>query len=168
MTITNKGLIAAGLMSLLLLSTTALRANQDTGPIQLTSMAEVENISMDEAGKQTVKRVPASKVVPGKDVIYTLVFENTGTLPGNDIVIQNPIPEHTVYKVGTAGGDDTRISYSVDGGKNFASADTLTVTEADGSTRQATASDYTTIRWEYIKPLPPGEKSSVEFRVVLR
>ena len=168
MTITNKGLIAAVITGLMLLSVSVAHANQEPGPIQLTSMAEVESVTTDEAGKQTVKRVPASKVVPGKDVIYTLVFENTGTLPGNDIVIQNPIPEHTVYKVGTAGGDDTRVSYSVDGGKNFASADALTVTEADGSTRQATASDYTTIRWEYIKPLPPGEKSSVEFRVVLR
>jgi uncharacterized repeat protein (TIGR01451 family) len=168
MTITNKGMIVAGLISLLLLSTTAARASQDTGPIQLTSMAEVENVTTDESGKQTVKRVPASKVVPGKDVIYTLVFENTGTLPGNDIVIQNPIPEHTVYKADTAGGTDTEISYSVDGGNNFASADALTVSGADGSTRQATASDYTTIRWKYTRPLPPGEKSSVEFRVVLR
>ena len=168
MTITNKGLIAAIITGLMLLSVSVARANQEPGPIQLTSMAEVESVSTDEAGKQTVKRVPASKVVPGKDVIYTLVFENTGTLPGNDIVIQNPIPEHTVYKADTAGGTDTEISYSVDGGNNFASADALTVSGADGSTRQATASDYTTIRWKYTRPLPPGEKSSVEFRVVLR
>lgn len=168
MTITNKAMIAAGLMSLLLLSTTAARASQDAGPIQLTSLAEIESVITDESGKQTVKRIPAKKVVPGKDVIYTLVFENTGTLPGNDIVIQNPIPEHTVYKVDSASGSDTRVSYSVDGGKSFASAEALTVKQPDGSTRQATAADYTTIRWEYIKPLPPGEKSSVEFRVVLR
>mgnify|MGYP001553114910 FL=1 len=168
MTITKKGMIAAGLTALLLLSTTAARASQDPGPIQLTSMAEVESVTTDESGKQTVKRIPATKVVPGKDVIYTLVFENTGTLPGNDIVIQNPIPEHTVYKVDTAAGSDTKISYSVDGGKHFASADALMVTEANGSTRQATAADYTTIRFEYTRPLPPGEKSSVEFRVVLR
>ena len=161
-------IIAAVLTGLMLLSASVARASQEPGPIQLTSIAEVEVVTTDAAGKQTVKRVPATKVVPGKDVIYTLVFENTGTLPGNDIVIQNPIPEHTVYKVDTAAGSDTEISYSVDGGNHFASADALTVTEADGSTRQAMAADYTTIRFEYTRPLPPGEKSSVEFRVVLR
>ena len=160
--------IVSILMSLLLLASTATYALQDAGPVQLTSHAEVEVIETDASGKPHIKRVPASEVVPGKDVIYTLSFENIGTEPGNDIVIQNPIPEHTVYKTDTASGKDTRISFSVDGGQHFSPAELLTVTEADGSTRIAKASEYTTIRWQYTKPLQPGKQASVEFRVVLQ
>jgi uncharacterized repeat protein (TIGR01451 family) len=155
------------LMSLLLASP-ASYALQDTGPVELTSHAEVEVIATDASGKQSIKRVAAAEVVPGKDVIYTLTFENVGSEPGKDIVIQNPVPEHTVYRADSAAGKDTRISFSVDGGRTFSTAELLTVTEADGSTRIAKSSEYTTVRWQYTKPLPPGNKSSVEFRVVLQ
>ena len=168
MNITNPKAITSILMSVLLLVNQAASAVQESGPIQLTSNAEVEIIKTDANGKQSIKRELATEVVPGKDVIYTLTFRNVGTTSGNDIVINNPIPEHTVYKSGSASGTDTRISFSVDGGQNFAPPEQLTVTGANGNTRTAKASDYTTIRWQYTKPLQPGNKSSVEFRVVLQ
>lgn len=164
----NTKAIVSTLISILLLASAAANATADAGPVQLTSIAEVEVITTDADGKQSIKRVAAAEVIPGKDVIYTLTFENVGSETGNDIVIQNPIPEHTVYKADSAAGEDTRISFSVDGGEHFAAAELLTVTEADGSTRIAKASEYTTIRWQYTKPLQPGHQSSVEFRVVLQ
>ena len=168
MSIKNPKTIVSILTGVLLLANQAAFAGQESGPIQLTSYAEVEVIKTDASGKQSIKRELAAEVVPGKDVIYTLSFENVGSNPGSDIVINNPIPGHTVYKPGTASGTDTRISFSIDGGQNFAPPEQLTVTEADGSTRVAKASEYTTIRWQYLKPLQPGDKSSVEFRVVLQ
>ena len=168
MSIKNPKAIASILMSVLLLANQAALAAKETGPILLTSNAEVEVIKTDATGKQSIKRELATEVVPGKDVIYTLTFENVGTNFGNDIVINNPIPEHTVYKTGSASGTDTQISFSVDGGQSYASPEQLTVTGADGNTRTAKASEYTTIRWQYTKPLQPGTKSSVEFRVVLK
>jgi uncharacterized repeat protein (TIGR01451 family) len=168
MNIINLKAITSILMSVLLLANQAASAMQESGPIQLTSNAEVEIIKTDANGKQSIKRELATEVVPGKDVIYTLTFKNVGTSSGNDIVINNPIPEHTIYKTGSAAGPDTRISFSVDGGQNFAPPEQLTVTGADGNTRTAKAVDYTTIRWQYTKPLQPGKKSSVEFRVVLQ
>ncbi|MEN8205384.1 MAG: hypothetical protein ABFS24_05145 [Pseudomonadota bacterium] len=160
--------IASILMSILLLANQTAYAVQEAGPIQLTSQAEVEVIEPEASGEQTVRRVPATMAVPGKDVIYTLTFENVGSESGKDIIINNPIPEHTVYKTDSASGTDTRISFSVDGGQSFAPPEQLTVTGADGNTRTAKASEYTTIRWKYTKPLQPGKKSSVEFRVVLQ
>jgi len=168
MNVKYPGVITSILVSALLLANQAALAAQESGPILLTSNAEVEVIKTDVTGKQSIKRELATEVVPGKDVIYTLTFENVGSISGKDIVINNPIPEHTVYKTGSASGTDTRISFSVDGGQNFALPEQLTVTEADGNTRTAKASEYTTIRWEYTKPLLPGKKSSVEFRVVLQ
>jgi len=154
--------------SVLLLTSTHVYANQKDTPIQLTSRAEVELMETNSLGEPGIKRVPATRVIPGKDVIYTLTIENVGTEPGDAVVIQNPVPEHTRYKPDTASGNNTRISFSIDGGQNFASPGQLTVTEPDGSTRLATASEYTTIRWQYQKPLQPGAKTSVEFRVVLQ
>ena len=164
----NPKAIASIFMGVLLLANQTASAMQQSGPILLTSNAEVEIINTDATGKQSIKRVLATEVVPGKDVIYTLTFENVGTNSGNDIVINNPIPERTVYKTGSALGTDTHISFSVDGGQSFASPEQLTVTGADGNARTAKASEYTTIRWQYTKPLQPGKKSSVEFRVVLQ
>jgi len=168
MNIKNPKVTTSILMSVLLLASQTASAVQQSGPIQLTSSAEVEIIKTDTTGKQSIKREHATEVIPGKDVIYTLTFENVGSNSGNDIVINNPIPEHTVYKTGSASGTDTRISFSVDGGQNFASPEQLMVTGADGNTRTAKASEYTTIRWQYTKPLQPGKKSSVEFRVMLQ
>ncbi len=136
--------------------------------IRLTSSALQETVETDDAGNRTVKRVAAKKVVPGDEVIYLIEFENAGTEAADNIVIQNPVPEHTIYKSGSASGANTDISYSVDGGKNFDSPEKLVVTRADGSTGPATADTYTAIRWRYEESLPPGEKSSVEYRVVIR
>ena len=94
---------ASILLGVLLASPSAY-ALQDSAPVQLTSHAEVEVIETDTGDKQHIRRVPAAEVLPGKDVIYTLTFENVGTEPGKDIVIQNPIPEHTVYKTDSASG----------------------------------------------------------------
>jgi uncharacterized repeat protein (TIGR01451 family) len=168
MFIKTSEMIVTILVYVLLLASTSASAMQESGPIQLVSRAEVEVVETDAGGKQHIQRVAATEVIPGEDVIYTLTFENVGTESGSDIVIQNPIPAHTVYRPDSASGRNTRISFSIDGGKSFSPAGLLTVTEADGSERIATASEYTTIRWHYTKPLQPGEKSSVEFRVVLQ
>ena len=44
----------------------------------------------------------------------------------------------------------------------------LVITEADGTTRPAKATDYTAVRWIYTKALQPGKKSSVEYRIVVK
>ena len=160
--------IASILMISLLLAGQAAYGVQDTSPIRLTSHAEIEVTKTDATGNQSIWRQPATRAVPGRDIIYTLTFENIGAKSGDDIVIQNPIPARTVYKTDSASGEDTRISFSVDGGQNFSSPEQLMVTETNGSTRTARASEYTTIRWQYRKPLQPGTKSSVEFRVVMQ
>ncbi len=136
--------------------------------IQLTSVVELEVVSKDEQGNEIVKRIPAEKVTPGSEVIYTTRFKHNGSAPAEDIVISNPIPEHTVYKVNSAAGEETEILYSVDNGQSFHHQDKLAVIEKDGSTRAAQAKDYTDIRWTYRGQLQPGDEGAVEFRVVLK
>ena len=136
--------------------------------IELTSIVELEVITLDEQGKKVVKRVPAEKVTPGSEVIYTTHFKYNGSESAENVVISNPIPEHTIYKIGSASGQDTEILYSVNSGKSFHSADQLRVTSANGEERVAQAQDYTDVRWTYRGQLQPGDEGKVEFRVVLK
>lgn len=136
--------------------------------IELTSIVELEVVTLDEQGNEVVKRVPAEKVTPGSEVIYTTRFKYNGAESAENVVISNPIPEHTVYKQDSASGQDTEIMFSVDDGKTFHTTKQLQVIESDGSKRLAIAKDYTDIRWTYRGQLQPGDEGSVEFRVVLQ
>ena len=152
----------------ILVSLVALANANSSNAIQLTSVVELEVVSKDEQGNEIVKRIPAEKVTPGSEVIYTTRFKHNGSQAAEDIVISNPIPEHTVYKVNSATGKGTDILYSVDNGQSFHHQDKLAVVENDGSTRAAEAKDYTDIRWTYRGQLQPGDEGAVEFRVVLK
>lgn len=139
-----------------------------TDVIQLTSSAELEVVTQDDQGNEIIKRVPAEKVIPGSEVIYTTHFKYNGSQPAENIAISNPIPEHTVYKLGSAAGQNTQILFSANGGESFHAAQQLQVSTQDGSQRSAEASDYTNIRWTYQGQLQPGDEGVVEFRVVLK
>lgn len=156
------------MMVLVLLLPLAAGAQQK-GSIELKSLAEVEVVQTDAAGKKTVSRVDAAtaKVVPGDIVIFTTEYRNIGSRPAENVAITNPVPEHVVYVDKSAGGRGARIDFSVDGGKGYAAAEKLVVTEA-GKKRKAGAQDYTHIRWTLTKPVPPGGKGSVSFKAKIK
>lgn len=142
---------------------------QQKGSIELKSLAEVEVVQTDAAGKKTVSRVDAAtaKVVPGDVVVFTTEYRNIGSKPTESVVITNPVPEHVVYVDKSAVGRGARIDFSVDGGKGYATAGKLVVTEA-GKKRKAGAQDYTHIRWTLTKPVPPGGKGNVSFKAKIK
>ncbi len=145
-----------------------LSSANSTNAIELSSIVELEVVMLDEQGNKVVKRVPAEKVTPGSEVIYTTRFKHNGNQPAADIVITNPIPEHTIYKINSALGENTQTVFSVDGGLSFHTPDQLKVIDANGITRMAEAKDYTDIRWTYQGELQPGDEGEIEFRVVLK
>ncbi len=136
--------------------------------ITLEAAAEIEIEITKDDGTKGVKRVPATKVIPGTEVIYTISYTNVGNQPADNIVITDPIPEHMLYVGGSARGTDTAITYSADGGKTFASANKLKVKNADGSVRLAQSADYTHIRWALNEALKPEHTGQVEFRARLK
>ena len=168
MNIFKNRLYLRALFSLLLLAGFPGNSALAADTITLISMAEQAVVETDAAGNRQVKRVAAKKVVPGDEVIYRIEFENTGAETADNVVIRNPVPEYTLYKAGSANGMGTEVSYSIDGGQHFDSPANLVITEADGTSRPAMAAEYTTIRWRYKKGLQPGEKSSVEYAVVIQ
>ncbi|MGI8738316.1 MAG: hypothetical protein ACR2KU_01290 [Gammaproteobacteria bacterium] len=152
----------------LLLSALVIANVADAANVKLISVAEKEVVTTTADGVDVTEIVPAESVIPGEEVIYTTYYNNTSDRIADKIVITNQVPEHTRYKANSAIGADTAITYSVDGGKSFAAPEELMVTGKNGEQRVARPSEYTHIRWAYEPVLPPGEKGSVQFRVVLR
>ena len=141
---------------------------QEEGSIELKSIAEVEKEDFNAEGQKVVMRVPATKVVPGDEVIYTNFYTNVGTEAASKVVITNPIPEHMLYVQASAKGAGMAITFSIDKGKTYDEPARLMKTQVDGTKRLAVPADYTHIRWVRQKALGPGEKGEVSFRARLQ
>jgi uncharacterized repeat protein (TIGR01451 family) len=146
----------------------AFSQDRAKGFIELRSLAEIETEEFNEEGKKEIRRVPASKVLPGTEVIFTTCYENIGTEAVEHTVITNPVPEHMTYKDDSGRGAGARITFSVDGGKTYDSPDALFIVDADGRTYPALSTNYTHIRWTFEDPLAPGEKGEVSFTAILK
>jgi uncharacterized repeat protein (TIGR01451 family) len=146
----------------------ALTSAQADGDIVVQSIAETEVEVINRAGRKEKKREPVALAIPGSKVIYTTRFTNKGNKPAGNVVINNPIPENTVFVGGSAFGTNTAITYSVNGGKNYDVPNKLKINTPGSTERQAEPRDYTHIRWRYVGELPPGKRGEVGFRVVIK
>jgi len=155
------------LLALAVVILPALAQAQDKGCILLKTEAQVEETTTDAQGKAGKKLVPAEKIVPGSEVIYTVSATNVCDQPAEAVVIDNPVPTHMAYVADTAIGPGTEVTFSIDGGFNYDKPDTLRVANPDGTQRVATAADYTHIRWVMRNALKPGAKAFARFRAVL-
>ncbi len=141
--------------------------NAQPGNIIVQSLAEQEVEVKLPNGKTEKKLQAVAKAVPGSEVIYTTRFTNQGKLPAGNIAITNPVPENTVYAGGSAFGDNTTMTFSLDG-KTFNTPDKLKVKTPDGKERTAVPAEYTAIRWAYKGELPVGKTGDVGFRVKIK
>ncbi|MBT8370439.1 MAG: DUF11 domain-containing protein [Deltaproteobacteria bacterium] len=121
-----------------------------------------------ENGQEVVKRIPAVEVAPGETLIYTLTYTNAGDEAATNVVINDPIPQGAAYILDSASGQDTDISFSIDGGQTFKKPSMLTyeVKLADGTTEKRVASPeaYTHIRWT-IRKVRAGGSGELGFQV---
>ena len=157
---------AALLIAALGSSANALAQAAERGCIELKTVAEVEEAYLDENGNEATRLVPASKVVPGDEVTWTIVANNVCTTPAGDVAITNPVPEHMRYVGNSAFGLGATLAFSLDG-TAFAAPDALLVTEADGSERRARADEYAYIRWVLPQPMGPSESLIVRYRALV-
>jgi len=158
----------ASLLLLLLSAGAAIAAPPSDPPVQVKTEALVEIEFANPQGQKELKRVPLTQAVPGQMVIFVNTVANEGKAPAEDVAVVNPISKQMAYIDGTATGDDVVITYSVDGGKSFGRPGKLEMLGEDGLPRTATGNDYTNIRWQFTRPLPPGAVEQVEFRAVVR
>lgn len=155
------------LLIAVLLTAVHLPAQAAAGQVELKSIAERE-VETVTNGKKEIHRAPVNKAVPGDEIIYTTVFKNLTGKPVGDIVITNPVPNDSLYKADSASGANTVITFSADGGKQYAAPGQLTVKTKDGKTRPALPSDYTHIRWTYKGELGAGKSGEVSFRAFIK
>ena len=138
------------------------------GEIELRNIVEKIEVFVNEDGEEERRLVPATSVVPGDELRYTIFFANVSadvTVDAGSVVITNPIPESTQYVGGSAFGAGTSIEFSVDG-ENWGDPDSLVIVE-DAGERLAEPEDYTHVRWTLEPALEPGDEGSVFFRVKL-
>lgn len=136
------------------------------GCIDLRTVAEVEQRYVDAQGNPAVRRVPAAKVVPGTEVIWTVSARNVCQKAADALTIDSPIPEHMAYVAGSATAARVTVSYSLDG-QRYAGADALTVRESDGTVRAARADEYRVVRFAMNDALGAGQSISAQYRAVV-
>jgi len=147
-------------------ATTALAQTAERGCIELKTVAEVQEAYVDERGNAATRLVPAAKVVPGDEVIWTIVANIICTTAAGDVAITNPVPQHMRYVGSSAFGPGSQIVFSLDG-STFAAPEALVVAEADGSRRAARADEYSAIRWVLPRPMGPSESLMVRYRATV-
>jgi uncharacterized repeat protein (TIGR01451 family) len=157
----KKAIVAAVLLTL-----TASVYAADKACVELKTSAETER-EVVEQGQKVKRLLPAGKVVPGDEVVWTITATNVCQTAADNVVIANPVPEHMTYVAGSATGTGSDIAYSVDG-REFKVAADLTVRGADGSTRAARADEYRAIRWTYKNAFAPGASAFVRYRAVVK
>ena len=145
----------------------AMNAYAEDGAIRFSNNAFKQVISKAADGSVKYDYVEPGLVLPDDLILYEIVFENISDQEVSNIVVNNPIANNSQYRGGSATGDSTEITFSVDG-KNFAAADALTVKDQTGKTWKAKPEDYTVIRWVYKKPLKPGEKGKVTYKTTIK
>jgi len=135
------------------------------------SMTAEKEASVVENGKTLVKRVTADTVESGQTIFYTLTVTNHGDEKATNVVLNNPLPEGTVYFTNSAYGEGTRIVFSADGGQHYDVPARLTmqVKKDDGSVEKHIAGpeNYTHIRWTIAQVLP-GRSLELGYRVVVK
>jgi len=160
---TLKCIFTTAVIAALLLPSTAWAAPQ----INMTLTAEKE-MTIEENGQQVTRRVPATEIAPGEVLIYTINYENSGDETATNVMINNPIPEGSVYRPDEISDN---MDFSIDGGKTYKKPALLTyeVTLADGTSeaRIASPENYTHVRWR-ISEIPPGEPGTVSFKVEIK
>jgi uncharacterized repeat protein (TIGR01451 family) len=117
---------------------------------------------------KVTKRVPADKVNPGDVIFYTINYVNSGDEEATNSFLDDPIPKGSVYIPGSAFGNNTEITFSIDGGKTFKNPSLLTyeIKAPNGKIEKRTASPelYTHVRWT-VNVVPAHGKGQVGFQV---
>jgi len=165
----HTGTISKLVIGALALAATSAAAAEGApkGCVELKTVAETEVEYVDEQGQRATKLVPAAKVIPGTQVVWTVTASNVCDKAAEKVFIDNPIPAQMSYVPDSALGAGADIQFSTDG-RQFGEPASLRVSEADGTQRAARSSDYTHIRWSLRNPIGPGQVAVARYRAALK
>ena len=129
---------------------------------------KVELAGSVERGGQTLALDKIENVKPGEILDWQIVSSNDGTGAARDYKAVGHIPAGTVLVAGSAAGENgSSVTYSIDGGKTFATQPIVEERQADGTVKKVPApvSMYTEVRYEWSDALAPGGKLSASYKV---
>jgi uncharacterized repeat protein (TIGR01451 family) len=109
-----------------------------------------------------------SAVHPGEILDWTITSANEGNAPARQYKTIGQIPQGTSFVAGSAVAEyGASVSYSIDGGKNFAAQPVVEEKQADGTKKlvPAPVSMYTQVRYDWNDPLAAGSTLSASYKV---
>src|SRR5215510_8603021 len=143
---------------------------QGINSITITALpAPVPNVSL----QKSVTPTGASQTIPGADLTYTIAFTNGGTAAASSLVVSDPIPANTDFKVGSVTnslgttGLTVAVAYSNDGGTTW----TYTPASGGGGASSGYDRNVTNIRWTFtgnLSQTSPNNTGSVSFTSKIR
>lgn len=128
--------------------------------VALNSNVLVERTTTGADGAARTSLLAPGIVTPGDRLVFVIAYHNNAAAPATDFVVTNPIPASVSY----AGSESTDTVVSVDGGRTWGALGALSLRNADGTSRPATAADVTHVRWQFARPIPAGGGGELRFR----
>lgn len=101
-------------------------------------------------------------------LVVSVKFTNATEHVIDSIRITAPVPTDAAYVPNSASGPGSEVLFSIDGGRTFGRPGELVLVGADGSAREAQASEYTHVRFLLRAPLDTGATGVARFRAVPR
>src|SRR5205085_12589210 len=131
--------------------------------------APVPNVTLNKS----VSPSSATQTIPGADLTYTIAFTNGGTAAASILVISDPIPANTDFKVGSVTtalgttGLTVVVAYSSNGGSTFG----YTPASGGGGAPAGYDRNVTNIRWTFsgnLSQTSPNNSGSIAFTTRIR
>jgi uncharacterized repeat protein (TIGR01451 family) len=140
-------------------------------PLVSVSITAEKEVTTVKNGQKTTRKIAATKIDAGDVVFYTMNYVNSGNEAATSVLLDDPIPQGTVYLPGSAFGAGAEITFSIDGGKSFKKPSLLfyELKNPNGAIEKRTASpeEYTHIRW-VINRIDAGARGTVGFQVKIK
>jgi len=138
--------------------------------ITITALpAPVPNVTL----VKSVSPSGAAQLVPGADLTYTIGFTNGGTAVASSLIVTDPIPPNTDFKVGSVTsslgttGLTVAVAYSNNGGSTYV----YTPVSGGGGAPAGYDRSVTNIRWTFtgnLSQISPNNTGSVSFIARIR
>lgn len=116
---------------------------------------------------------PSGSQIPGTELVYSITFTNTGGMPAQSLVIKDPVPPSTDFKLGSVANSvgTTGLTVVVDYSNNNGSTWTYIPASGGGGASAGYDRNVTNIRWSFtgnLSQTSPNNTGTVGFTATIR
>lgn len=147
--------------------TTTVHRQQVVAPLSIVQTAPASDIQDSNRSltnvivEPTYEWVDAVVAAPGDKLLYALKVQNDGqyTVPKGHLRIEDKVPQGSILAPETLLQADILTAFSVSADGQYFVAAASAVGPTDG---------WRWLRWEYLKPLQPGQSFNLSFQTTLQ